>query len=73
MKRGQQIFNLLPYFCGTFKPKEKRKTVGFALQQRHFLCGDKANEAKKSLALRLAGRDLPVLLLVFNKGLKRTD
>jgi hypothetical protein len=32
----------------------KDKTVGVARQQRHFLCGDKENEAKESLALRLA-------------------
>jgi hypothetical protein len=34
--------------------KDKSKTVGVARQQRHFLCGDKENEAKESLALRLA-------------------
>ena len=33
-------------------PKDKSKTVGVARQQRHFLCGDKENEAKESLALR---------------------
>ena len=38
----------------TLNPKDKSKTVGFARQQRHFLCGDKENEAKESLALRLA-------------------
>jgi hypothetical protein len=34
--------------------KFNNKTVGVARQQRHFLCGDKENEAKESLALRLA-------------------
>jgi hypothetical protein len=34
--------------------KDKSKTVGVARQQLHFLCGDKENEAKESLALRLA-------------------
>jgi hypothetical protein len=34
--------------------KAKNKTVGVARQQRHFLCGDKENEAKESLALRWA-------------------
>jgi hypothetical protein len=43
-----------PSFCRTFNPKDKSKTVGFARQQLHFLCGDKANEAKENLALRLA-------------------
>jgi hypothetical protein len=32
--------------------KTKSKTVGVAQQQRHFLCSDKDNEAKESLALR---------------------
>jgi hypothetical protein len=36
------------------QPKDKSKTVGVARQQRHFLCGDKVNEAKESLALRWA-------------------
>jgi hypothetical protein len=34
--------------------KFNNKTVGVARQQRHFLCGDKENEAKESLALRWA-------------------
>ena len=34
--------------------KDKSKTVGVARQQLHFLCSDKENEAKESLALRLA-------------------
>jgi hypothetical protein len=34
--------------------KATSKTVGVARQQRHFLCGDKENEAKESLALRWA-------------------
>jgi len=34
--------------------KDKNKTVGVARQQRHFLCRDKENEAKESLALRWA-------------------
>jgi len=34
--------------------EDKIKTVGVARQQRHFLCGDKENEAKESLALRWA-------------------
>jgi hypothetical protein len=34
--------------------KDKSKTVGFARQQLHFLCGDKENEAKENLALRWA-------------------
>jgi hypothetical protein len=41
-------------FCRTFNPKDKSKTVGFARQQLHFLCGDKENEAKENLALRWA-------------------
>jgi hypothetical protein len=41
-------------FCRFFNPKDKSKTVGFARQQLHFLCGDKENEAKESLALRWA-------------------
>ena len=36
------------------EPKNKSKTVGVARQQRHFLCGDKENEAKENLARRLA-------------------
>jgi hypothetical protein len=32
--------------------KDKSKTVGVARQQRHFLCSDKENEKKESLALR---------------------
>jgi hypothetical protein len=32
----------------------KSKTVGVARQQLHFLCSDKENEAKESLALRWA-------------------
>jgi hypothetical protein len=44
--------------------KAKSKTVGVARLQRHFLCGDKENEAKKSLALRWAG--LARRLLVAN-------
>jgi hypothetical protein len=35
--------------------KSKSKIVGVARQQRHFLCSDKENEAKESLALRWAG------------------
>jgi len=43
------------FFCVSgFAYKAKGKTVGFARQQLHFLCGDKENEAKESLALRLA-------------------
>ena len=34
--------------------KVKIKTVGVARQQLHFLCSDKENEAKESLALRWA-------------------
>jgi len=34
--------------------KARSKTVGVARQQLHFLCSDKENEAKESLALRLA-------------------
>jgi hypothetical protein len=41
-------------FCRAFSPKDKSKTVGVARQQLHFLCGDKENEAKESLALRWA-------------------
>jgi len=36
------------------KFKDKSKTVGVARQQLHFLCSDKENEAKESLALRWA-------------------
>jgi len=32
----------------------KAETVGVARQQLHFLCSDKENEAKESLALRWA-------------------
>jgi len=32
--------------------KDKSRTVGVARQQLHFLCSDKENEAKESLALR---------------------
>jgi hypothetical protein len=41
-------------FCLIIQSKAKSKTVGVARQQRHFLCGDKENEAKESLALRWA-------------------
>jgi len=34
--------------------KDQSKTVGVARQQLHFLCSDKENEAKESLALRWA-------------------
>jgi hypothetical protein len=51
MKRGQQIVNLL-LFTWALQFKHKSKTVGFARQQRHFLCSDKENEAKENLALR---------------------
>jgi hypothetical protein len=37
-----------PSFCRTFNPKDKSKTVGFARQQLHFLCGGKENEAKET-------------------------
>jgi len=40
--------------CGSFVVGEINKIVGVARQQRHFLCGDKENEAKESLALRWA-------------------
>jgi hypothetical protein len=42
------------FFCWTLQSKDKTKTVGVARQQLHFLCGDKENEAKESLARRLA-------------------
>ena len=38
--------------CCSFFVFCKRKTVGVARQQRHFLCSDKENEAKESLTLR---------------------
>jgi hypothetical protein len=41
-----------PFRLSIFNPKDKSKTVGFARQQLHFLCGDKENEAKENLALR---------------------
>jgi len=41
------------YHC-TLEFKDKSKTVGVARQQLHFLCSDKENEAKESLALRCA-------------------
>ena len=41
------------YHC-TLEFKDKSKTVGVARQQLHFLCSDKENEAKESLALRWA-------------------
>jgi len=53
MKREHQIVNLLLFFS-TFNPKDKIKTVGFARQQLHFLCGDKENKAKENLTLRWA-------------------
>jgi len=34
--------------------KDQSKIVGVARQQLHFLCSDKENEAKESLALRWA-------------------
>ena len=40
--------------------KGKNQTVGVARQQRHFLCGDKENEAKESLTRRLACLDRSV-------------
>jgi len=36
------------------KPKDKTRTVEVARQQRHFLCGDKENEAKENFTLRWA-------------------
>ena len=42
------LFRFAPQF------KNKIKTVGVARQQLHFLCSDKENEAKESLALRWA-------------------
>jgi len=36
------------------KLKDQSRTVGVARQQLHFLCSDKENEAKESLALRWA-------------------
>jgi len=36
------------------KFKNKGKTVGVARQQRYFLCSDKENDVKESLALRWA-------------------
>jgi hypothetical protein len=42
---------LIKFICETFSPKDKSKTVGFARQQRHFLCSDKENEAKENLTL----------------------
>ena len=41
------------YHC-TLELKHQSKTVGVARQQLHFLCSDKENEAKESLALRWA-------------------
>jgi len=41
-------------FGWTLKYKNQSKTVGVARQQRHFLCSDKENEAKESLALHWA-------------------
>jgi NAD kinase len=38
----------------TLESKDKIKVVGVARQQLHFLCSDKENEAKESLALRWA-------------------
>jgi len=54
LKTGHQIVNLLLFSVELLAPKAKNKTVGVARQQRHFLCGDKENEAKESLALRWA-------------------
>ena len=39
------------YHC-TLEFKDKSKTVGVARQQLHFLCSDKENKAKESLAVR---------------------
>ena len=41
-------------FLCPLKLKHQSKTVGVARQQLHFLCSDKENEAKESLALRWA-------------------
>jgi len=41
-----------PCYCR--QQKDKGKTVGVARQQLHFLCSDKENQAKESLALRWA-------------------
>ena len=38
----------------TLAVKDQIKVVGVARQQLHFLCSDKENEAKESLALRWA-------------------
>ena len=52
------MVDLLPFFIAQkFKDKTKIKTVGVARQQLHFLCSDKENEAKESLALRWACLD----------------
>jgi len=51
---AQQIVNLLRFFVECWISKGKNQTVGVARQQRHFLCGDKENEAKENLALRWA-------------------
>jgi hypothetical protein len=47
------MVNLLP-FSLSLEFKDQIKTVGVARQQLHFLCSDKENEAKESLALRWA-------------------
>ena len=44
---------LLP-FSLYLEVKDQIKVVGVARQQLHFLCSDKENEAKESLALRWA-------------------
>jgi len=48
------VAKLLFLACCTLRGKDKSKTVGVARQQLHFLCSDKENEAKESLALRWA-------------------
>jgi hypothetical protein len=54
MEIRQKIVNLISFFADLLQSRDKTKTVGFARQQRHFLCSDKENEAKENLALRWA-------------------
>jgi len=43
----------LRFFVECWISKGKNQTVGVARQQRHFLCGDKENEAKENFGAAL--------------------
>ena len=54
MKLGATGCSSVAPFCCPLDLVDKSKTVGVVRQQLHFLCSDKENEAKESLALRWA-------------------